>query len=95
MSKAKRRIGSDKIDKIRISTVFLGLNHNSGRGRPLLFETMISGGKHDGFQRRCSTKKQALKGHLEAVVLVREERKQQYDTKLEKKNTKSKTDRES
>lgn len=54
-----------------ISTVFLGLDHSFGGGPPLLFETMIFGGEHDGYQDRCSTWAQAEAQHEEACALVR------------------------
>ena len=50
-----RRVAEDSIDGARISTVFLGIDHNFGEGEPLLFETMISGGEHDTYVERCST----------------------------------------
>lgn len=56
--------------KIKISTVFLGLDHSFGSGEPLLFETMIFGGMHDGHQTRCSTWEQAEIMHKEAVELA-------------------------
>ena len=34
--------------KVMVSTVFLRIDHSFGSGPPLLFETMIFGGKHDG-----------------------------------------------
>lgn len=34
---------------IKISTVFLGMNYRFGEGPPLIFETMIFGGKHDQY----------------------------------------------
>ena len=51
--------------KVRVSTVFLGLDHQWGNGPPLLFETMIFGGPHDQNQRRYSTWGEAEDGHLE------------------------------
>lgn len=55
-------------DNSRVSTVFLGLDHSFGiGGPPILFETMIFGGPHDGYQERCSTWDEAEAQHLEAV----------------------------
>ena len=54
-------------ERILISTVWLGLNHNWGPGDPLIFETMIFGGPYHHWQMRWSTEEEALKGH-EAVV---------------------------
>jgi hypothetical protein len=68
-------IGNDYIDDVRISTVWLGLNHNfSGLGPPLIFETMLFGldEEVDEYQWRYSTKEAALAGHDQAVALVRE-----------------------
>lgn len=58
---------------IRVSTVFLGLDHRFGDpGPPLLFETMIFGGEHDQWQERCSTWKEAEGRHAIALELVKE-----------------------
>lgn len=54
----------------RVSTVFLGLDHAFGDGPPVLWETMIFGGEHDGYQRRYTTREAALDGHLAAMALV-------------------------
>ena len=56
--------------EIRVSTVFLGLDHQYGDGPPLLFETMIFGGKHDGYQDRYSTWEQAEAGHRRACYMA-------------------------
>lgn len=57
---------------ILISTVFLGLNHNYGDGPPLVFETMIFGGKHNQSCWRYSTWEDAEAGHREAVQLSKD-----------------------
>jgi hypothetical protein len=58
-------------DHIRVSTVFLGLNHNwKGHGPPILFETMIFGGEHDDYQVRYATYDEAIAGHQAAVALA-------------------------
>lgn len=54
-------------NKIRISTVFLGLDHAFGSGLPLLFESMIFGGKNDEVMQRYSTWDEAQEGHDNAV----------------------------
>lgn len=56
---AKTTISPD----VKVSTVFLGLNHNYGDGEPLLFETMVFGGEHDEEMERYSTWEQAEIGH--------------------------------
>jgi hypothetical protein len=62
-------VGRDQIDgACRVSTVFLGLDHNFGRGEPLLFETTIFGGPLDGEMWRYGTYSEAERGHAAAVV---------------------------
>jgi hypothetical protein len=46
-----------------VSTVFLSINHQWRDGPPILFQTMVFGGKLDGLQYRCSTWKQAALLH--------------------------------
>ena len=65
-----RIIKQDTLDSgILVSTVFLGLNHRFGEGKPLIFETMVfddnDGGDHD--MERYSTYEQALNGHKKMV----------------------------
>ena len=64
------RVASTVADGIHVSTVFLGIDHSFGRGRPLLFETMIFGGKHDEWQDRCETWKEAEEMHKRACELA-------------------------
>ena len=67
---AKTEIVNEK-DEIRISTVFLGLDHSFGEGKPLLFETMVFGGKLDGEMDRYGTWEEAEQGHKNMVEKVR------------------------
>lgn len=56
---------------VRVSTVFLGLNHQFEEGMPpLLYETMIFGGPCDDFQFRYHDKPTALIGHAVATRLA-------------------------
>lgn len=66
-----RRVAFDQIGDVRISTVFLGLDHRFGQGEPLLFETMIFGETSDGWSDRYSTWAEAEAGHARAVALVK------------------------
>ncbi len=67
-----RHVDVTNIGDVRISTVFLGLDHGYGRaGPPLLFETMIFGGENDGYQERYCTWDEASRGHGVAVDLIR------------------------
>lgn len=71
MEKADKRVNLTILPNgDQISTVFLGIDHNYFGGPPLLFETMIFGGEHDGYQERYSTLEQAEEGHQRAIELV-------------------------
>ena len=66
-----RRVGLDENDGgVRVSTVFLGLDHGFGRGEPVLFETMVFGGSHDGDQKRYATWDEAVAGHHAKLIKV-------------------------
>lgn len=65
-------VKQETFGEVRVSTVFLGLNHAwLGQGPPLIFETMIFGGKEDGYQDRYSTWDEAIKGHQKAIELLK------------------------
>ena len=67
----EKHVGLTEKDGVKVSTVFLGLNHEWNEGMPpLLFETMIFGGEHDEYQERCSTWKQAEEMHTTACKLA-------------------------
>lgn len=68
---ADRIVAKDDFGDMRISTVFLGLNHNYDDGPPLLFETMIFGGPHDDYQERYATWDEAEAGHGRALTMVK------------------------
>ncbi|MFT4103424.1 MAG: hypothetical protein QM674_20830 [Burkholderiaceae bacterium] len=71
---ADRRVAETWIDDVRISTVFLGLDHNHGlSGDPLLFETMVfvDGETHE--MRRYFIWEEAEAGHTEMTELIRAE----------------------
>lgn len=59
------------VEAVRISTAFLGIDHNfTGRGPPLLFETMVFGGALDGECGRTATWEEAEKEHAETLARV-------------------------
>lgn len=66
----RKRVAYDTLTSgTRISTVFLGLDHNySGEGPPVLWETMIFGGPHDDDQWRYTSLEEARQGHRDAVL---------------------------
>jgi hypothetical protein len=66
-----RQTAEDVIGDVRVSTVFLGLDHQWGKGPPLLWETMIFGGEHDDYTDRYASHDEAIAGHARAVALVR------------------------
>lgn len=70
---ADRKVASSMVGDIRISTVFLGLDHGFGDGPPILFETMVFGGTHDQYQDRHCTWSEACDGHAMAVSMVKDE----------------------
>lgn len=74
MQSQDRKVKVDKIGKVRVSTVFLGIDHNFSRfGPPILWETMIFGGPHDQYQERYTSLKAAKTGHEKAVTLAKGE----------------------
>lgn len=66
-----KRVGDDSVGDVRVSTVFLGVNHSYGYGPPLWFETMIFGGEYDQHQWRYETWFEAETGHKEILKTVR------------------------
>ena len=72
--KAERHVADEKIGDSRISTVFLGLDHNySGRGGPVVWETMVFGGPLDREEDRCAgNREQAEAMHARMVQRVKE-----------------------
>jgi hypothetical protein len=63
---------ADSSVRWRISTVWLGTNHQWGEGPPLLFETMVFNGDStaDELMDRWSTEEEAKRGHAEIVTTV-------------------------
>lgn len=68
-----RIVAKTDVGTMRVSTVFLGINHRFGPGDPLLFETMIFDDGDDGYQERYSTWGQAEEGHAKAVKYAEEQ----------------------
>jgi hypothetical protein len=62
-----RRVAETALGPVRVSTIFIGLDHSFGDGPPVLFETMIFGGDRDGEQWRYCTWAEAELGHMELV----------------------------
>jgi hypothetical protein len=72
---ADRHVAINKINNIKISTVFLGLDHSwlplSQKNKPVLFETMVFGGKLNGDMNRYCTWEEAEAGHKKMVKRVK------------------------
>lgn len=64
---ADRHVADENVGKYRISTVFLGIDHNFLGGEPILFETMVFSDDEDGDEERYSTWEEAEKGHKKMV----------------------------
>jgi hypothetical protein len=67
----KVKVNGKEVGEVRISTVFLGIDHSFGGGPPMLFETMVFGGPLDQELDRCSTWEAAEKMHEAMVERVR------------------------
>jgi hypothetical protein len=59
-------------EPVQVSTIWLGLNMQFLDGPPLIFETMIFGGRYEGYQWRYPTEAAALAGHDQALSLVKD-----------------------
>jgi hypothetical protein len=65
------RIGLDVVGESKVSTVWLGLNHEFRPDRPpLIFETMIFGGQYADYCERYATEAQAAAGHAAVVAAL-------------------------
>lgn len=67
---AERRVALDYVGPSRVSTVFLGLDHNFWGGTPLLFETMAFNAPLDADCERCSSWEEAERQHERMVAQV-------------------------
>ena len=68
----QRRIAHTQVSpRISVSTVFLGLDHRCGSaGKPILFESLVFGGKHNEEMLRYTSFDDAVKGHNELVAMA-------------------------
>lgn len=66
-----RRIALTEVGPVRVSTVWLGIDHRFGEGPPIIFETMVFGCLALlEYQTRACTENEALAQHAHAVALV-------------------------
>lgn len=73
-----RRIGRDEIpddgsgQAAEVSTVWLGMDHGFGAGHaPIIFETLVFGGRLANEGERYTTEAEAIAGHAKWVAAVR------------------------
>jgi hypothetical protein len=75
----RKRVAYDELtdlngDDVRVSTVFLGVDHAWNSSIPILWETMIFGGENDqAYQERYSSYEDALEGHQNAINFIKTE----------------------
>ena len=69
---AKNRVvAQHMVGSVKVSTVFLGLDHQYGDGPPILWETMVFGGPLNGEMQRCAgSREQAEAMHAEMACRV-------------------------
>jgi len=72
----KKHVSEEMVGNYWVSTVWLGLNHQFGFGRPLLFETMVfdhdpNSNRNEIYMNRYSTWQEAEEGHKKAVKWVK------------------------
>lgn len=68
----ERIVQQTEVCGARVSTVFIGLDHNlAEEGPPLLYETMVFGGELDASEERYATWDEAEAGHARWVEAVR------------------------
>ncbi|QQX80814.1 hypothetical protein JK628_02780 [Shewanella sp. KX20019] len=69
------KINHFRSEAVRVSTVFLGLDHNwYDNGKPIIFETMVFGGIRDGAMIRYRTWDDAKVGHDEMVDAIKKKK---------------------
>ena len=66
-----KRVAKDTVGDVEVSTVWLGRDHGWGNSEPVIFETMIFGGKYDQYQDRYTTEAEAVMGHGWIVEALR------------------------
>ena len=67
---ADRHVAKSLVGDVRVSTVFMGLDHSFGGDTPILFKTIVFGGLLDGEEARYATWDEAEKGHAAMVAKV-------------------------
>jgi len=68
---SRKAVKQELIGDVRVSTVFLGLNHSYEGGDPVLWETMVFEGDYDGYQERYTSYEDALRNHEFVVEMIK------------------------
>lgn len=71
MESGDRKVKKTKVGKAEVSTIFVGIDHGyNSKNEPILFETVVFGGRYNEEQERYATRKEAVKGHNRLVKLI-------------------------
>lgn len=62
-------VAKTRIRDVLVSTVFLCIDHGTGTDAPLLWETLVFGGAHDGDVERYTSRAAAEAGHTRICAL--------------------------
>ena len=66
-----RVLARDWVGPVEVTTVWLGFDHSFRSAEPVIFETVVFGGRMDQYSRRYSTEEEALAGHARVLATVR------------------------
>ena len=69
--RAERLVAEEWVGEALVCTSFLGIDVNLLGAIPILWETVVWGGKYDKYVRRCASRKEAERGHRETVRMLR------------------------
>jgi len=87
-------IAQRRLRGVFVSTVFLVIDHgyrtseNKDHYKPVLWETMIFGGKNDDYQKRYTSLEDSKVGHENAVQIVLDTEPRRMPRKKKKRNKK-------
>lgn len=66
-----RLLARDWVGSVEVATVWLGFDHSFRSAEPVIFETVVFGGRMDQYSRRYGTEQEALAGHARVLATVR------------------------
>lgn len=67
---AYRVVARDWVGNVEVATVWLGFDHSFRSAAPVIFETVVFGGRMDQYSRRYTTEKEARAGHAKVLASV-------------------------